>query len=63
MGPVCSLRVSVTARLYRLARNTTPEEAHGHTHTRASHTRTRARARARIPKIMSERGIDMYERP
>jgi len=45
MGPVCSLRVSVTARLYRLARNTTPEEAHEHTHARA-HTHTRARANA-----------------
>jgi len=42
MGPVCSLRVSVTARLYRLARNATPEEAHEHTHTHASRVRARA---------------------
>lgn len=36
----CAVRVSVTVRLYRLARNTTPEEAHERTHTLASHTRT-----------------------
>lgn len=43
MDLLCSSRVSVTARLYRLTRNTTPEEAHEHhTYTLTHHTNERA---------------------
>lgn len=46
----CTVRVSVTVRPYRLARNTTPEKAHERTrtpsrrkmHTHAKHERTHA---------------------